>query len=164
VVTQLPLLKKKFLRYDSYAGKSIEDVLDKNQIEKAIRLTVNETRSCMFLNNGRGVFTKEPLPVMAQLAPVFSILVSDLNKDGINDIFLGGNFYGLKPEVGRHDASYGVCFLGSPAHTWRYLAPAQSGLLVKGEVRDIKEINSRKGKAIIVARNHEALQLFQTTD
>jgi hypothetical protein len=164
LVSQLPLLKKKFLRYDSYAGKSIEDVLDKNKIEKAIKLTVNETRSCMFINNGKGIFTKEPLPVMAQLAPVFSILVSDLNKDGINDIFLGGNFYGLKPEVGRHDASYGVSFLGSPAHTWRYISPAQSGLLVKGEVRDIKEIKSKKGKAIIVARNHESLQLFQMTN
>jgi hypothetical protein len=164
LVAQLPLLKKKFLRYDSYAGKSIEDVLDKNQIEKAIKLTVNETRSCIFVNNGKGLFSKKPLPAMAQWAPVFSILVSDLNKDGINDIFLGGNFYGLKPEVGRHDASYGVCLLGSPPNSWRYITPAQSGLMVKGEVRDIKEINSKKGKTIIVARNHESLQLFQTNN
>ncbi|HZH95558.1 MAG TPA: VCBS repeat-containing protein, partial [Flavisolibacter sp.] len=164
LVTQLPLLKKKFLRYDSYAGKGVEDVLDKNQMEKATKLTVNETQSCIFRNNGKGFFTKEPLPYMAQMAPVFSILVSDLSKDGIADIFLGGNFYGLKPEVGRHDASYGVCFLGSPAHGLQYIPPAQSGLFVKGEVRDIKAINRKKGKAVIVARNHESLQLFQMTD
>jgi hypothetical protein len=119
LVTQLPLLKKKFLRYDSYAGKSVEDVLDNNQIEKATKLTVNEAQTCIFLNDGKGHFTKEPLPYMAQLAPVYSILVTDLNKDGIKDMFLGGNFYGLKPEVGRHDASYGVCFLGI---TYTYLA------------------------------------------
>lgn len=164
LVTQLPLLKKKFLRYDSYAGKSIEDVLDKNQLEKATKLTVNEARSCIFRNNGKGIFAKEPLPYMAQLAPVFSVIVSDINKDGVKDILLGGNFYGLKPEVGRYDANYGVCFLGSPAHTWRYISPAQSGLFIKGEVRDIKEITSKKGKSILVARNHESLQLFQTNN
>lgn len=162
LVTQLPLLKKKFLRHDSYAGKSVEDILDKSQIEKATKLTVNETRSCLFRNDGKGFFAKESLPFMAQLAPVFSILVSDLNKDGIKDIFLAGNFYGLKPEVGRHDASYGVCFLGSAANTWRYIPPTQSGLWVKGEARDIEEIDTKKGKAIIVARNHESLMLFHT--
>ena len=102
-----------------------------------------------------------PLPIRAQFSQVFSILVTDINNDGIKDLFLGGNFYGLKPEVGRYDASYGVTMLGNSKHGFDYLLPANSGLFITGEVRDISTIDTKKGKQIIVARNNDALQLFQ---
>jgi hypothetical protein len=73
---------------------------------------------------------------------------------------MGGNFYGLKPEVGRFDATYGVSFLGKPNHDFTYLPPNQSGLFVKGEIRDIKSVNSTKGNLIFVARNNDSLQIF----
>jgi len=76
------------------------------------------------------------------------------------DSFLGGNFYGIKPEVGRYDASYGVTFVGTPQHTFKYISPAESGLFVKGEVRDIREVNTIKGKYIMVARINDSLQIF----
>jgi enediyne biosynthesis protein E4 len=41
------------------------------------------------------------LPVEAQVSPIFTIVIDDLDGDGMADLFLGGNFYGLKPEVGR---------------------------------------------------------------
>ena len=103
----------------------------------------------------------QPLPIRAQFSPVFSILVADINNDGIKDLFLAGNFYGLKPEVGRYDASYGVTLLGSLKHWFDYMPPSNSGLFIKGEVRDIAPINTKNGKEIIVARNNDALQLFK---
>ncbi len=75
-------------------------------------LTVNETRSAVFLNDGKGHFTIEALPMEAQLSPVYAAVVYDLNGDGFKDIFLAGNFYGLKPQTGRFDASYGTLLLG----------------------------------------------------
>ena len=91
----------------------------------------------------------KPLPIRAQFSPVFSILVSDINDDGIKDLFLGGNFYGLKPEVGRYDASYGVTLLGNKRHGFDFLPPIKSGLFIKGEVRDIAPINTKNGRQII---------------
>ena len=79
----------------------------------------------------------------------------------IKDLFLGGNFYGLKPEVGRYDANYGVTLLGNRKHGFDYLPPAKSGLFITGEVRDISTIDTKNGKQIIVARNNDALQLFK---
>ncbi|HVZ97157.1 MAG TPA: hypothetical protein VG847_09805, partial [Chitinophagaceae bacterium] len=101
-----------------------------------------------------------PLPEMAQIAPVFGIVVDDFNKDGIKDVFLGGNFYGLKPEVGRLDASYGVTLLGEPGQKFRYTGASKSGLFIRGEVRDAKEINTNKGSYILMARNNDSLQIF----
>ena len=50
--------------------------------------------------------------MQAQLSPVYGIEILDLNGDGHQDILLGGNLYRAKPEVGRYDASYGVCLSG----------------------------------------------------
>jgi hypothetical protein len=154
-------LKKKFLRYDVYAGKGIEEIFTAGELEKASVLTVNQTQTCVFYNNGKGNFTMKPLPIRAQFSPVFSILVTDINHDGIKDLFLGGNFYGLKPEIGRYDANYGVALLGSRNPGFDYLPPAKSGLFITGEVRDISTIDTKNGKLIIVARNNDALQLFK---
>jgi enediyne biosynthesis protein E4 len=54
----------------------------------------------------------EALPAEAQVSPIFAIVAEDVNNDGIMDILLFGNIYGLKPEVGRLDANKGVYCLG----------------------------------------------------
>ena len=62
----------------------------------------------------------EPLPIQAQVAPVFSIIAEDIDKDEICDLMLFGNFYGLKPEVGRIDANQGVILNGSNGEKSRW--------------------------------------------
>jgi len=161
IVKQIPILKKKFMHYSDYAGKPIEDIFTSDELEKAQVLTVNQTQTCVFYNDGKGSFTMKALPPRAQFSAVFSILVTDVNNDGIKDLFLGGNFYGLKPEVGRYDASYGVTLLGNRNRWFDYLPNQKSGLSILGEVRDMAPIQTKKGQAIIVARNSDALQIFR---
>ena len=157
----LPGLKKKFLRFDAYAGKTIDEVLTPAQLKHAATLLVNEQRTVMFLNNGKGQFTIHALPLMAQLSPVFSILAEDLNGDKIKDLFLAGNFYGLKPQGGRFDASYGTTLMSDAKHQLHYVKPAASGLFVRGEVRDILPVKTARGECIIVAVNDGPLYVFR---
>jgi len=161
LIAQLPYMKKRFPKYSDYAGKTIDEVFTKEELDHAQKLVVQQTKSCVFYNDGKGNFKMEPLPMMAQISPVFGILVTDLNNDGIKDIFLGGNFYGLKPEVGRYDASYGVTLLGNKKHGFDYMKPKKSGLFIRGEVRDVKEISTQKGNYILMARNNDSLQIFK---
>ena len=161
IVAQMPLLKKKFLTYHSFAGKPVEEIFSKEDLYKSVKLSVEQSQTCIFKNNGNGKFEMEPLPAIAQLAPVFSIVCTDLNKDGMADLFLAGNFYGLKPEIGRYDASYGVSLLGTALHTFKNSLPVESGLFVRGEVRDIAIVNSTAGNYIVVARNNDSLQVFK---
>ncbi len=160
LVAQLPYLKKKFLRYDAYAGKSIEEVFTEQELKTSQFLTVDETRTCIFYNMGKGYFFKQPLPIRAQLSPIYTILVSDFNSDKRKDIFLGGNFFGLKPEVGKYDASYGTTFLAKANRKFDYSTPKQAGLFVKGEVKDAIEIKNKTQNFIIISRNNDNLQLF----
>ena len=160
IIGQLPYLKKRFLKYSDYAGKTIDEVFTKDELDHAQKLTVEQTKTCVFYNDGKGHFKMKALPEMAQISPVFGILVTDLNGDGLKDIFLGGNFYGLKPEVGRYDASYGVTLLGNKLNTFTFMKAKECGLFIKGEVRDVKEISTAKGNYILIGRNNDSLQIF----
>ena len=161
MMAQIPALRKTFLQYSEYAGKAIENVFTPDQLQNAEKHVVEQSQSCMFINRGNGNFTMQPLPQRAQFAPVFAALAEDLNNDGRKDIFLAGNFFGLKPELGRYDASYGVSLFADAEHQFAYKNSSQTGLYVRGEVRDIKEIHTSKGMYIIVARNNDSLLFFK---
>jgi hypothetical protein len=159
---EIPQLKKRFLQFKSYAGKPFNEIFSPEELKQATILTVKETRTAVFLNDGKGHFTIQPLPIQAQLSPVFAAVVYDLNGDGRPDIFLAGNFYGLKPQTGRLDASYGTLLLQDRQHQFQYIAPKQSGLFVRGEVRDAGMLNpGGRNPLLLIARNNDNLMLFQ---
>ncbi len=159
---EIPQLKKKFLHFKSYAGKTFSEIFSPEDLKQATILTVNETRSAVFLNDGKGHFTMQALPMQAQLSPVYAAVVHDLNGDGLTDIFLAGNFFGVKPQTGRFDASYGTLLLAGPGHQFHDMPPKQSGLFVRGEVRDAVILNpAGRSPLVLVARNNDDLLLFQ---
>jgi hypothetical protein len=154
--SQIPALRKDFLYFSDYAGKPIEKIFSEEQLKNVHVLQVNETRTCLFRNDGMGNFTVEPFTQMAQLSYMFAACVEDLNHDGKKDVFMAGNFFGLKPQAGRFDASYGITLVADGG-TFDYMKPAQSGLFVNGEVRDIKIV----GKYLVVAVNNQPLKIFR---
>jgi hypothetical protein len=103
----------------------------------------------------------QPLPLEAQVSPVFGILADDLDEDGKIDIWLGGNFYALKPQVGRLNASKGVFLKGSGGKSFTYIPPGESGLKVEGEVRDAAVIQVKGSKHLVVARNNAKVLVFK---
>jgi len=159
---QLPQLKKKFLHYSNYAGKSIDEIFSKEELSKATVFTVTQPQTVVYLNKGNYNFQVEYLPVQSQLSTVNCITVTDLNNDGIKDIFMAGNFYGLKPQGGRFDANYGTTLLGTSSHTFQYTPPAQSGLFVNGQARCIDTIKNARGENyILVGMNDGPLYMFK---
>jgi hypothetical protein len=161
LVQQIPSLKKKFLRYENYAGKPITEVFTAEQLKPSLQLSVDEFQSCLFINDGKGGFSKQPLPLMAQISPVYGILVFDYDNDNKKDILLGGNFFGVKPELGRFDGSYSVLLKGEANHQFKFIPNAQTGMIVKDEVRDIKLLHTPTQSYIVFARNNETLQIYR---
>jgi len=140
----------------------IEKLFTKEQLEAATVLTVEQTHSTLFLNQGKGNFTAKELPVMAQITPMFGIEVMDINGDGKNDLFLGGNFYGLKPQTGRLDAGYGTSLINNGKGDFTYVEVKETGLFINGETRDMAIVKTAKGKTtLIVSMNNEKLYLFE---
>ena len=158
--TQLPMLRKRSLKYDEYARMSYEELFTEAERAQALEYQTEELRSVVLWNEGGNKFTITPLPWQAQLAPVATIAPRDVDGDGRIDLWLGGNLYGLPPRVGRMDASRGVFLRNAGDREWEYLSAAETGLSVDGEVRDAEWIETAKGPVLLIARNGAAARLF----
>jgi len=159
LTSQLPGLRKQILRYEDYGNKTYDSLFSPEIRSKSLRYEANNLQSAILWNNN-GNFELEALPLEAQLSPVFGIVADDLDEDGIMDIWLGGNFYALKPQVGRQNASKGVYLKGKGKRSFTYISPVESGIKVEGEVRDAEVIEINGSKHLIVGRNNARVVLF----
>jgi enediyne biosynthesis protein E4 len=157
---QMPSLRKKILRYADYANHTYESLFPLDVREGAIEYVAEHLQTSILWNEGKG-FRLEALPLEAQISPVFGIAVHDFNSDGHSDIWLGGNFYALKPQVGRQDASKGVLLERNGAQQFQYRGPWSAGIVVNGEVRDAVVMNNDKGVHLFVARNNDNMLVFK---
>ncbi len=141
---QMPSLKKTYDQNASFAKASMDQIFTPEMKEGAVTLTAKETRSGYFLNDGKGKFTFHPFAMQAQTAPVNAILFTDINNDGNNDLVLAGNEYQVGVNPGRSDASYGLLMLGDGKGSFVPVPPAASGLVIDGDVKDLKLITAGK--------------------
>ena len=160
LTSQLPSLKKKFLKYKDYADKSPEEVLGKSSLEKSLNLSVQTLASSILFQDGVEKFRLEPLPIQLQSAPVMAIIAGDFNNDHVMDFVSGGNFFDIKPDIGRMDAQSSALVLGTGNGKFEYVSTVQSGLGFKGQVRDLVPIQVGAEKGLIFTRNDDSLKLF----
>ena len=157
---QLPTLRKQILKNDDYARQTYDSLFTSDVRQSSLSYRATHLESAVLWNN-EGRFELEALPVEAQVSPVFGIAVADFTGDGIDDIWLGGNYYALKPQVGRQDASRGVLLAGSQDKSFRAVPDRASGLRLTGEVRDAVVLSTGESKTLLVARNNDTLAAFK---
>ncbi len=136
---QVISLRKTFIDYKSYCNVSIEDLFTKEILAKNQILTAENFETCLLENTAKSFVIKQ-LPIQAQYAPVCAIAIDDIDKDGKKDILLCGNQSKFRLRIGKIDANHGVMLKGKGRLNYEYQNPAQSGLWLRGDVRDIKYI------------------------
>ncbi|MBK5278923.1 MAG: VCBS repeat-containing protein [Bacteroidia bacterium] len=161
LVSQIPALKKKYLKYENYKNQTIAEIFTPEQLQNAIKLEAYEFATSILLNDGHGKFLLKALPVEAQFSPIFGIEISDFDKDGKQDILLGGNFHKTKPEVGRYDANYGLLLKGDGKGNFKSISASESGIRIDGEVRDIISVSTVNGEHIFLARNNDSMLTYK---
>ncbi len=161
LISQLPGLGRKYDTYQKYKNQQITDIFPPAQLKKALHLDAYQLETSLFLNDGKGHFTRRSLPVETQFSVVYAATVTDVNHDGNPDILLGGNLYNVKPEVGRYDASYGNCLLGDGRGNFRNVPVRNTGLLLEGEIRSILPVRTKQGMLLLVARSNKPVQVFR---
>lgn len=162
IIKQMSSLKKKFIYYKDYADKTIDQIFDKTLLENATHLQFYQPHTALLINSGNN-FELKPLPMEAQFAPVYGVLIRDINGDENNDIILGGNLFAVKPEVGRMDALHGLVLLGDGKLNFKPLKSSESGLKIQGEVRHISILKSGDGENIVFVRNNNSLKFYSPT-
>ncbi|GAB3733253.1 VCBS repeat-containing protein [Spirosoma lituiforme] len=163
---RIPSIKTKYIKHTDYAKATFEDIFSAQQREGMTVRTAQMGETSILINDGKGNFTIEALPIQAQTSPIQAILTGDYNHDGKTDILLTGNFFDVLTEVGRYDANYGLLLLGngkSGDGKLRFTGtkPEQTGFFVRGQIRRMLPIRSANGSQFIVlAKNNDRAQVF----
>ncbi|WP_169577930.1 VCBS repeat-containing protein [Salisaeta longa] len=159
LIGQIGGLEQRFPTYEAFGARRLEDIFADAVLAKAQVRRITELRSVYLENRSDGTFAVRPLPRRAQVAPVFAITTADINNDARRDVLLAGNFYGVKPQLGRYDASYGHVLLQDTTGGFRALPPYASGLYLEGQARAFGWVRDGNGsRRLLVARNDAALR------
>jgi hypothetical protein len=159
---QLPMIKRKYVNYADYADQKITDIFTPEELEAASVLTATELSTGYFENQGDGSFKFNPLPIEAQMSPVYGILVTDVDGDNVTDLVLGGNFKGSRVKFGEYDANYGTVLKGDGKGGFIAMSEKESGIMVRGEVRDIIQLKTSTGDTwLLWARNNDQMAVYK---
>jgi hypothetical protein len=159
ITEQFPGLKKDNLKNSDYATKTIQQLFKPDVLAKAQKLPFNYCTSIIATNNGNGKFIITSLPLFVQLSSVNAICTTELNKDGKVDLLLGGNMFAFPPQFGRIDASYGHVLMNNGKGGFTAVDNKSSGLMIKGETKDIKEVITKNGRRFLITQN-DSLPVF----
>jgi hypothetical protein len=157
----MPFLKKNNLRHADYATKSVHELIPSEAMNKAIVKKFNYSSSCVAINNGSGNFTVKKFPYMVQLSSVNAIHCMDVNADSYTDIIMGGNQFDFQPQLERLDASSGDILVNDGKGNFLWTEAAQTGLELRGQLRDIAEIHNRNKSYLLFLQNDEYPVLYQ---
>ena len=101
---------------------------------------------------------------MIQLSSVNAIHCMDINNDGKIDIISGGNQFDFIPQLERLDASMGDVLINDGRGNFTWVEPGQSGLNLRGQLRDIAEIHGHGKDYLLFLQNDEYPVLYQVKD
>jgi hypothetical protein len=157
----VPSIKKNNLKHIEYAKKSIQEIFSPEDIKSSIVKTFDFATSIIAINKGGGKFDIMPLPAMTQLSSVNAIQVTDLNRDGKVDFIIGGNHFDYQPQYDRLDGSFVDVLLQTKKGQFEALDPLKAGILLKGQMRDIKKINRQGKEHFLFLQNNDYPVLYQ---
>lgn len=161
MVKQLPHLKKQFLSYQKFSESTMRDIFKPEEIKQSEVFIANRFDHVLVENSGDRKFRIKSLPKGTQFSTMQAITSFDFNDDGILDVIAGGNFYPTNVQMGRYDASYGSLLLGKNKNEFNDIPPYQSGLVLEGEVRILKQVMVNDRRVILAGRNNNSLQVFE---
>ena len=161
MIDQMGGMKGRFPRYSDYAQATLEGTLSRAERKRAYGAQAVTFASAYLGNLGSGKFVLRPLPLAAQVAPIFGMLAGDYDGDGNLDVLLVGNSHAVDTQTGWDDASIGAVLLGNGQGQFRYVSGAASGFYVDGDAKAVAElVLDDTHSLVLVTQNDDSLKVF----
>lgn len=166
LIKQITKMKKRYLKFASYAEAQLPDLLSETEKAQALKLEANYLANSYIENlgpdaNGQYQFAVRPLPKLTQTAPAYGLLAEDFNADGHTDVLMIGNQFGNDIFLGRYDASNGWLLLNDGKGTFQAQDYSNTNFFVPGDARSIARLQQKNGKPLILAaQNRDSLKVF----
>lgn len=157
---QMPYVAEKFKDYHSFASSKLIDILPEDKVKDGVVYEISNFESIILVNED-GQLVRKSLPIEAQLSPIKSSIVMDLNKDGNMDIITFGNHYGVEVETTRYDAGFGNVLLGDGNNNFINMSAIESGLYISLDSRDAKIIKQSNSNLLVISNNNDSVSVFK---
>jgi len=159
----IPFVLKRFPKNNSYARATLGEILGNDQLAAAQRFAATEFQSGVFLSQSDGTFRFEPLPRMAQIAPIQGLVAGDFDGDGRADIYAVQNSYAPIAAVGRHDGGLSQLLRGDGHGHFTPVPVVESGLLVTGDAKAlvVLDLDQDGWPDFFITRNNDTTLVFR---
>ncbi|MFM1878070.1 MAG: hypothetical protein RLZZ241_936 [Bacteroidota bacterium] len=165
VVKQFAGIRKYFNSFGSFGASTLPEMFNDGLLNDAEILELNTSASSWFENLGNNTFKRHPLPLAAQIAPIYGILSEDLDSDGNTDLILVGNDFGMEVQQGRSDALNGLVLKNDGQGNFTSLNNTASGFYVPGDAKALIRLISADGKNLwIASQNNNHLKAFESKE
>lgn len=154
---QLVFLRKKFNTYESFAGKSINEIFEKDMLSKAEILEVH-TLASGYLRNEDGKYSFVPFESSLQTSPILSFLGADFDGDKQTEVLAAGNYFGVKPYHGRFDGFSGALIKNNKNISLGYTLGLN---LHNKSVRHLDLLNTFDKTYLLVTFNNDAAEVYE---
>lgn len=158
-----PSILKRYPKNDLYARATLAELFGEDKLAKAQRFAATELRSGVFLSQPDGTFRFEPLPRLAQIAPLQGLIAGDFDGDGCADVYAVQNSYAPIPSVGRLDGGLSQLLRGDGHGHFTVVPPAESNLVVPGDAKALAVIDLDQDgwPDFLVSRNNDTTLAFR---
>jgi enediyne biosynthesis protein E4 len=162
LIDQMPSMRKKFIRYSDYSGKTLDEIFTTEQKQGIDIFTTRFFNSGVLLNEGNSNYRFIVLPEKAQLSTINDIVIDDFDGDGKKDMIVCGNNNDAAVMVGNSDATAALLLKGDGNGSFTPIPNTSSGIQTRGESRKI--VYLKDSKTFILLKNSTAAQAFILND
>ncbi|MEL6852668.1 MAG: VCBS repeat-containing protein, partial [Bacteroidota bacterium] len=157
---QVPNIKQSFPTYNEFAQATLAEVYGDQQLSNSLHYQARTFAHAYLENQGKGTYAYQALPLATQISAVNDLVLLDVEQDGKPEVILAGNNFQSEVETPRNDASYGHLLRWS-GQGFEAVAPAQSGLYLEGDIKDLSIITVKGKRYLLAAGNNRALQAIR---
>ena len=165
LIDQMIAMRRRFKSFKEYGETTFLETIPEVDLKGSIMIKSQIFASSYLENKGNGKFEIRTLPMEAQTAPMYGIIIKDVNQDGNLDILSVGNDYSTEVLTGRYDAGIGNYLQGDGEGNFKNVSVTKSNFFVKGNAKALAEITLKDGTSLFLTSEiNDKILVFKQAD